>query len=157
MLRLQSSDGPPGFCPGGGRDFDASSKECGDCRRRRIFVVDDESLIASSLEAILRMNGYDCRAFLRPHDALQAAQADPPDLLISDVIMPQLSGVDLAIQLQERCPACKVLLFSGQAGVYDVLDAARAEGHEFELLMKPMHPENLLARVHTVTGGAGSQ
>jgi YesN/AraC family two-component response regulator len=43
---------------------------------------------------------------------MSAAQADIPDLLISDVVMPDLSGVDLAIQMKVRHPACKVLLFS---------------------------------------------
>lgn len=157
MQRLQLSDMPARFCPGAKRYSESEKENCGGCKRCRVFVVDDERLIANSLETILRMNGYDCSAFLRPHDALQAAKSDPPDLLISDVIMPLLSGVDLAIELQKHCPACKVLLFSGQAGIYDLLDAARADGHEFELLLKPMHPEHLLAKIHRVTGGATPQ
>lgn len=158
MQRLQSGETPAKFCPELGRYSGSDQDTCGECKRCRVFVVDDERLIAHSLETILRMNGYDCRAFLRPHDALQAAQADPPDLLISDVIMPLLSGVDLAIELQKHCPTCKVLLFSGQAGVCDLLNAARANGHEFELLRKPMHPQHLLEKIHAVTrGGAPPQ
>ena len=70
-----------------------------------------------------------------------------PDLLISDVVMPQLSGIDLAIRVKEQCPACKVLLFSGQAQTADLLEVARIQGHDFELLAKPIHPADLLARI----------
>lgn len=157
MQRLQFDDLPATACAGANPYSGSSQQSCRECRRCRVFVVDDESLVATSLEAILRLHGYDCRAFVQPLDALQAAQTEPPDLLISDVVMPRLSGVDLAIRLQEHCPACKVLLFSGQAGIYDLLEEARANGHEFELLSKPMHPERLLAKIHTVTGGSGAQ
>jgi DNA-binding NtrC family response regulator len=80
----------------------------------RIFVVDDEPTIASTLAAILSMNGFSTRAFTRPAEVMTAAQADIPDVLISDVVMPDLSGVDLAIQMKVRHPACKVLLFRGK-------------------------------------------
>lgn len=85
----------------------------------RIWVVDDERTIASSLTAILKMSGFDARFFVNPLEALQAADTEKPDLLISDVVMPQLSGIDLAIRLTERRPHCKVLLFSGQASTFD--------------------------------------
>lgn len=62
-----------------------------------IFVVDDEAVIASTLAAILRLHGYSATAFTSPLEALAAAQLDAPDFLVSDVAMPVLSGVDLAI------------------------------------------------------------
>jgi DNA-binding response OmpR family regulator len=78
----------------------------------RIFVVDDEPVIASTLAVILNMNGYSTRYFTRPLEALTAARLNSPDLLISDVSMPDLSGIDLAIQMRVQCPKCKILLFS---------------------------------------------
>ena len=68
-----------------------------------VFVVDDERTIASSLTAILNMSGYRARFFINPVEALKAARTDQPDVLISDVVMPELSGVDLAIRLKELC------------------------------------------------------
>jgi FixJ family two-component response regulator len=65
--------------------------------------------------------------------------------------MPELSGIDLAIQLRECCPNCKVLLFSGQASTAHLLDAARANGHDFELLLKPVHPAGLLMKIRNWT------
>ncbi len=116
-------------------------------KRLRIFVVDDEFIIASSLGLILRSKGYDAVSFSGPVDVLEAARATPPDLLISDVIMPQISGIELAIRIQKECPNCKVLLFSGQAATVGLLAEARAAGHDFEILAKPVHPTDLLAKI----------
>ncbi|MGA2652121.1 MAG: response regulator [Terracidiphilus sp.] len=117
----------------------------------RVFVVDDEANIASSLATILRIHGFDARAFTEPLAALSAARFETPDLLISDVIMPVLSGIDLAIQMQRNYPKCRVLLFSGQAGNSDMLQAARDDGHNFELLSKPVHPKVLLDMIKKVS------
>ena len=121
----------------------------------RVFVVDDEDVIASSLAMILRLHGgFHATSFTDPLKALKAAHAEVPDLLITDVAMPQISGIDLAIQLRDVCPDCKVLLFSGQASTADLLEGARATGYTFELLLKPVHPAELLVRIQTLTGGA---
>jgi DNA-binding NtrC family response regulator len=117
----------------------------------RIFVVDDESVIALSLATILCRSGFDAKPFTEPLVALRAARSEAPDLLISDVVMPGLSGIDLAIQIQEYCPKCKVLLFSGQAATADLLERARVNGNAFELLLKPVHPQDLLNKIREVT------
>jgi DNA-binding NtrC family response regulator len=118
----------------------------------RVFVVDDEDVIASSLAIILRQSGFEAKSFTDPREAMSAAHSEAPDLLISDVVMPVISGIDLAIQMQERCPNCKVLLFSGQAASAGMLENARADGHNFELLLKPVHPKDLLREIRKVTG-----
>lgn len=116
----------------------------------RVFVVDDETVIANTLGMILRQQGFDAHSFSLPLEALTAARELMPDLLISDVVMPLLSGIDLAIQIREHCPDCKVLLFSGQAATAGMLESARASGHDFEVLAKPVHPTDLLKRIRTV-------
>jgi DNA-binding response OmpR family regulator len=116
----------------------------------RIYVVDDELVIASTLASILKMNGFDARFFTNPIDALEGARSKTPDLLISDVMMPEMTGVELAVKLKEFCPGCKVLLFSGQAQTADLLEKARNEGHDFNLLTKPVHPKDLLAHINTI-------
>jgi FixJ family two-component response regulator len=121
-------------------------------RQTRVFVVDDEASIAATLAAILRINGFDARSFTEPLAALSAAQLECPELLISDVVMPVLSGIDLAIQLQRQCPECRILLFSGQAGNSDTLQATRDDGHDFEFLSKPVHPKVLLEKIRRVSG-----
>ena len=113
----------------------------------RIFVVDDEPVIASSLAAILQMSGFSARFFTCPLEALAAARSESPDLIISDVAMPDISGLDLAIQMRAQYPNCKILLFSGQAGTSDLLESARARGYDFRLLQKPVHPTEFLFEI----------
>lgn len=114
---------------------------------RVVFVVDDEAIIAQTLAIILNQAGFTATAFEDPQDAIAAADKTPPNLLISDVMMPGMSGVDLAIHFQTEHPECKVLLFSGQASTADLMDDARSRGYNFELLSKPVHPADLLARL----------
>jgi len=118
--------------------------------KRRVFVVDNEHMIAWSLAEILNNKGFDAIPFTKPMDALNAASGKPLDLLISDIVMPNISGTELAIRVLEQHPACKVVLFSGQAGIGDVAEIA--ERYKFEVLLKPVHPVALLKRIHTAFG-----
>jgi DNA-binding response OmpR family regulator len=117
---------------------------------KRLFVVDDEKNIADSLSAILNKRGFDASAFYDAETALSACETAKPDCVISDVSMPGMSGIDLGMQIKERFPACIILLFSGQAATFDLLANARSSGHDFELLSKPVHPKDLLARLEMV-------
>lgn len=115
---------------------------------QRIFVVDDEALIARTLALILRREGFVTDFFTHPSTALAAADTLGPDLLLSDVVMPDFSGVELAIQMRRRHPSCRVLLFSGQAGTSDLLLDARARGFDFKLLQNPVHPTDILRAIN---------
>jgi CheY-like chemotaxis protein len=123
----------------------------------RIFVVDDEHVIASTLAAILQMNGFSAKFFTCPLEALTAARSKTPDLLISDVAMPGISGIELAIRMRAQYPTCKILLFSGQAATVDLLEDARALGHQFDLLMKPVPPTELLFEVGKMINGTAAR
>ena len=118
--------------------------------RKRVLVIDDEPSIADSLTEILIGHGYDALAFHSGLTAIDSARDCCPDLVISDVVMPKLNGVDTVLAIRELCPSTKILLFSGQAGTTTILEAARAEGHEFEMLPKPIHPEQLLKKLSTL-------
>ncbi len=61
--------------------------------------------------------------------------------------MPLISGIELASQVQGHCPNCKILLFSGQSSTVNLLEAARANGRDFEVLQKPVHPTDLLKKI----------
>ncbi len=113
----------------------------------QIFVVDDEPVIASTLATILRMNGFSARFFTSPLEALTAARSKVPDLLISDVTMPGISGIDFAIKMRAQHPECRVLLFSGHPATPGLLEEARAQGHDFRLLLKPVPPAEFLLEI----------
>ena len=113
----------------------------------RILVADDERVIADSLAMILNQSGFDARAVYSGEKAVELAVDFKPEMLIADVIMAGLSGIDAAIRIRALFPQVKILLFSGQAATADLLEKARAQGHEFEILSKPVHPQDLLARL----------
>ena len=111
-----------------------------------VMIVDDEHVIADTLSAIFRHNGYTVLTAYDGNSALETAKVIPPDLLISDVMMPLMNGVDLAMAIRKLAQGCKVLLFSGQAATADLLTGARILGHEFSMLQKPVHPTEMLAQ-----------
>lgn len=118
----------------------------------RVLVADDERVIADTLAMILNQSGFDARAVYSGEKALELATVFAPDMLISDVIMNDLNGIDAAIRIRELLPQIKVLLFSGQAATANLLEKARAQGHEFDILAKPVHPQDLLSKLRANKG-----
>ena len=110
-------------------------------------MADDERVIADTLAMILNQSGFEARAVYSGEKALELAPAFEPDMLISDVIMADLNGIDAAIRMRALRPGIKVLLFSGQAATADLLEKARTQGYEFEILAKPVHPRDLLDKL----------
>jgi CheY-like chemotaxis protein len=113
----------------------------------KVLVADDEQVIANTLAIILNQAGFDARAVYSGEKALEELDSFQPDMLISDVIMTGMTGIEVAIETRKKLPNCKVLLFSGQAATADLLERARAQGHEFDILAKPVHPTDLLAKL----------
>src|ERR1039457_5273860 len=116
-------------------------------KKPRVLVVDDEHVIADTLAKILDLNGYEASAVYTGTAAVESARSLQPDLIISDVIMPDMDGIQAAINIRGFLPNCKILLFSGQAATANLLENARSQGHEFEILGKPVHPADLLAKL----------
>jgi DNA-binding response OmpR family regulator len=114
---------------------------------QRILVVDDEVVIADSLAEILSDHGYQAHAFYDGQTAIAAARDTCPDLVLCDVVMPELNGVETVMAIRKLCARTRIFLFSGQAHTKDLLEVARAQGHLFEVLPKPMHPKELLKRL----------
>ena len=113
----------------------------------KVLVADDERVIADTLAMILNQSGFEARAVYSGERALELAASFAPDMLISDVIMADLNGIDTAIRMRDLLPEIKILLFSGQAATADLLEKARTNGHEFEILAKPVHPQDLLSKL----------
>jgi CheY-like chemotaxis protein len=113
----------------------------------KVLVADDERVIADTLAMILNQNGFEARATYSGEKALELAAIFEPNMLISDVIMAGLNGIDAAIRIRALLPSIKILLFSGQAATADLLEKARTQGYEFEILAKPIHPQDLLSRL----------
>lgn len=124
--------------------------------RPLVLIVDDEPLIAETLAAILNDAGF---ATLTAHDglaALEIAQLMPPQMLITDVVMPRMNGFELAVEVKRTIPDCEIILFSGQESTSDLLTEYNSHGSNFVMLIKPVHPTDLLAHVFDQLSPNGS-
>jgi CheY-like chemotaxis protein len=110
----------------------------------RVLIVDDERLLADTTAAILGSAGFRTKTAYDGWEALETARSFHPDYLLTDVMMPLMNGVELAIAITKMLPSTKILLFSGQAGISDLLEEGHSQGYEFPLLAKPVHPLRLI-------------
>jgi DNA-binding response OmpR family regulator len=122
-----------------------------------IVVVDDEKRIADTLVLILNSEGYAAEAAYEGASALELCRRKAPDLVLSDVVMPGMNGIELAIAVRQQFRDCYILLFSGQADTAEILEDAKRRGYDFELLAKPLHPEELLIRIRELIGSRGAR
>ena len=113
-------------------------------KRVKIMVVDDESLIAETVVEILRDEGFDAISVSSGASAVELAKILRPAVVLSDVMMPGLNGIETGIKIREIVPNCKIILFSGQAATGNLLEDARRRGHSFDILAKPIKPEHLV-------------
>ena len=115
--------------------------------RSKVLVVDDHKLIADTLAEILGNAGFDAVAAYDGFDALDKASRFQPHWVLTDVLMPRMNGVELAIAVRKNYPQAEVLLFSGQAGISEILQDGHSQGYQFELIAKPIHPLKLIERL----------
>jgi CheY-like chemotaxis protein len=113
----------------------------------KILVADDEQVIANTLAIILNNAGFEALAVYGGRAAVDALSSFEPDVLVSDVIMPGMTGIEAAIEILAQRPNCRIVLFSGNHSTADLLHDAQAHGHCFEILAKPFHPADLLGRL----------
>lgn len=112
---------------------------------QRVLVVDDEYLIADSIAEILNRNGFDAIARYDAEGVMQVLSELPhPNMMLTDVIMPSLNGIELAKSVRSINPAIRIFLLSGNVAASRLLKDAGAEGFLFETLAKPVHPSRLL-------------
>jgi DNA-binding response OmpR family regulator len=145
VLQLGRDVPPPGF-----DDLPGKKGRSSGHKKPLVLVIDDERLIADTLAEILTDSGYEVRVAYESRSAFAQIKQLCPDIVISDVVMPGLNGVEIAKRLADECPDTRVLLLSGQAATTDLLQDARKQGYNFELLVKPLHPNALLKRLRSL-------
>lgn len=117
-----------------------------------VLVVDDEPAIAETLTWILERAGFAATTASCGDDALEIARLTPPDLLLSDVVMPGMNGIELAHRISGLAPDCKVLLLSGQAQTVDLFARLQLPERCFKILAKPIPPLELLGEITLLLG-----
>jgi DNA-binding response OmpR family regulator len=123
-----------------------------------VLVVDDEKTIADTLALILKMAGYSTAVAYSGSQAIAQSRLHPPDMLISDVIMPGMNGFQLAVLMKEALPQCAVLLVSGQATAARLVDVSNVSGLYMEVMAKPVPPAEIIDRIRRLCPiGPGDQ
>ncbi len=121
-------------------------------QRKRILIVDDERVITDTLVKIFSLRGYDTKGVYSAEQALTLLDTWPPDLVVMDVLLPAMNGIDLAIRIKAERPECHVSLFSGQSATADLVELAGKSGHRFDVLAKPVPPSELLEMAGRLLG-----
>jgi DNA-binding NtrC family response regulator len=103
----------------------------------RILVVDDEPLVLGVVSKALSIRGYETQAASSPAKALEMATAAHFDLVLSDVIMPEMCGPELVKRIAQKCPTTAILLMSGQTAAEALPTRAAFIGKPF--LMKDLY------------------
>lgn len=116
-------------------------------RKARILVIDDDQAVADTLALVLKFGGYDVDVAYGGEQGLELARQIAYDQLLTDVMMEPMNGIQVSLAMQHICPDCKILLISGNEQTSLLLAAAMQDGHEFEILAKPVHPSVILGRL----------
>ena len=96
---------------------------------------------------MLFRSGYEVVPAERGEAAIAAARERAPDLLLADIRLPDMNGIEAASRIRELAPACHILLISGDGESSEVLEQARLRGADFEVLPKPISPPDLIRRI----------
>lgn len=118
--------------------------------KQRILVVDDDFETLRMLEFILQRKGFEVRSEIDGANTLKKAREEKPDLIILDVMMPDLDGFKVARALRDDPDTHQIpiLFFSAADAFADRLAGFQAGGDDY--LAKPIHPADLIARVENL-------
>jgi len=110
-----------------------------------ICIVDDQPHICSTVSGILTDEGYKTIAFQDAESFWQSLDTQEPSLVLLDIWLPGVDGLELLKRLHERFPTLPVIMMSGHAGIETAVTAIKAGAHDF--MEKPLHLEALLEKV----------
>ncbi len=110
-----------------------------------ILIVDDEPAILTSLSKILEDEGYQIAMAKSGQEALKALVADPPDLMMLDIWMPELDGIETLKRVREQAPQVQVVMMSGHGNIETAVKAIKLGAYDF--IEKPLSLENVTLRV----------
>jgi CheY-like chemotaxis protein len=126
-------------------------------KRLKVLIIDDDTALANASSGVLDLFGYECYAVYNPADAIASAESFQPDVVLSDVMMPGVNGVELCMQLKQMLPQCRILLLSGEVSTaHTLMHDAGKQGYSFELIAKPVRPQELVAKFENLFGGTYS-
>ena len=116
----------------------------------RVLVADDDADIRDLVQFKLTQSGFDVAAVGDGQTALEAVLADPPDLLVLDLMMPRLTGIEVcqALRSDDRTATVPVIMLTAKAQEADVTRGFGVGADDY--VIKPFSPRELLTRVQAV-------
>ena len=120
-----------------------------------ILLVDDEKEFTATLAERMALRGLKVRCVYSGEEALKEIAAEKPDVVVMDVMMPGLKGLDILRHLKATNPEIQVILLTGQAGTRDGMEGMKLGA--FDYLLKPLELDALLAKIAEAAaiGGKG--
>lgn len=110
----------------------------------RVLIADEDKLLADTLQLLLNRAGFEAIAVYDGEPAVDMARRWRPDLLLCNLMMPHMNGLQAAIRITSLLPECHVIVTSGEELADDLMQEARKHGYHFELLHKPVEPGELI-------------
>jgi DNA-binding response OmpR family regulator len=113
-----------------------------------ILVLDDDEIVRRTLAFILKHAGHQVTTADHPQDAITCLDAGNFDLLILDLLMPDMDGLSLLGEIRKKHPVIPVLILTGHAGIESAIQAMRLNARDY--LIKPVEPSVLIERIQKV-------
>ncbi|MBN1372941.1 MAG: response regulator transcription factor [Anaerolineaceae bacterium] len=108
----------------------------------RVLIVDDEDIARISLAEILRLEGYTIKAVESGEAAVETLRKEPFDVMVLDLKMPGMSGIDVLEAIDEEAGEMKVIVLTAHGSMDTAIQAIRYRVHDY--LLKPVMPENIV-------------
>lgn len=111
----------------------------------KILLVDDEQQFVSTLAERLELRGIEARVAHDGDQALEAVESEIPNVVVLDVIMPGMKGLEVLRRIKTRHPAVQVILLTGQGATRDGIEGMRLGA--FDYMMKPLDIDVLVEKM----------
>lgn len=120
----------------------------------RVLLIDDDEDLNGLLARFLREFNFDVRIRVDPHEGLQALEIDPPDIVILDVMLPEMDGFSLCRKMRERSRV-PIVMLTARGGVGDRIAGLELGADDY--VSKPFEPRELMARMQAVLRRSASR
>ena len=109
--------------------------------KKKILVVDDERVVVNTLKKIIENFGYACKTANSGFDASKKIHEEPFDVIIADIVMPKMGGMELLRKIKEDHPDIDVLMMTGYATEYTYTEVIKEGATDY--ISKPFHNDEL--------------
>lgn len=114
-------------------------------KNTKILIVDDEVEFASTLAERLQLRGYDARSVYCAEDAFASVKSEPPDVILLDLKMPGMSGIEILMTVRTFAPNIYVILLTGHMDVEKEIEGISL--NNFDYIMKPVDIKELMQKI----------